>query len=286
MISTAAALLARFRLMSPITAEAQRTNSKSPIAEPDQQIVRDHIRKTGPAWLAVFHDLSTSTGWRTSDCIGLTFDCIDWNTGRVTITVAKQTKSAQARAMGKALEAVRTARKQASIAEGNAAAYMRWDSCSRDDIAASMTEQEQQQAAQVVAAAPRKVDTKQIPGSLLKRLAAMKAANIWDSFIFTRRLTRSNRSISMEGCIARGTVWQLYRQTFDQLADKLTTAARQLSAYSTRKTFAASLLRKTNNIAVVMQAFGHSSVQMTMKYLGLESEAETAQAAMAMSMEA
>lgn len=280
-MSIAAELLAKFRTLAPITSGATVSNTKSPISEADQPIVRDHIRRNAPPWLAVYHDIAMITGWRTADVCGLTYDCIDWSTGKVTITVAKQTKAAQARALAKAIEAARRARKAAAVAVGDSAAYMQWDAADRDTVAADMTEQEQEQAALAVAGAARKVDTKQLPAGLLKRLEAMREMNHHDEFIFSRTLTRSNRSKSLDGSISRQTVWALMREVFDTLADKLSAPASKLSAYSFRKAFALNMLKRSGSVAVVMQAFGHSSVQMTMRYLGLASEAEAEQAAMA-----
>ncbi|MGL5776318.1 MAG: tyrosine-type recombinase/integrase [Aeromonas veronii] len=276
---TAKSLLAQFRTVAPIVQAVAAGNTKEPIREHDQATVRDHIRRNCAPWLAVFHDLSVITGWRTADVCNLTFDCIDWQTGKVSITVAKQSKAAQARALGKYLEQVRTARKQSALATGDSVAYMQWDSATRDAVAASMTAQEQQEAAQAVAAAPRKVDTKQLPQGLIKRLAAMQERNQWDNCVFSRRLTESNRCRSLDGAITRQTVWSHMKRVFAALAGTVANVAK-LSAYSLRKTFAINMLARSGNVAVVMSLFGHSSVQMTMKYLGLASEAEELQAAM------
>ena len=77
-MSIAATLLAGFRAAAPIqNASPARTNSKLPIAECDQKAVRAKIRKDCPEWMALFHELSLVTGWRTNDVCALTFSAVD-----------------------------------------------------------------------------------------------------------------------------------------------------------------------------------------------------------------
>lgn len=42
--------------------------------------------------MALFHELSLVTGWRTNDVCALTFDSINFDTGRAEIVVQKQSK--------------------------------------------------------------------------------------------------------------------------------------------------------------------------------------------------
>ena len=112
--TTAAQLLAQLRQnAAPIQSAATRTNTKAPISEPDQATIRAYIEQHQPAWLLAFYDLSLETGWRTNDAASLRYDCIDWDAGTVTITVAKQTKAAQARALAKGLREIRESRMNA-----------------------------------------------------------------------------------------------------------------------------------------------------------------------------
>ena len=62
-------------------------------------------------------------------------DAINWEAGTVTITVAKQTKAAQARAMAKGLKEIREARQSAALAAGDAVSYMQWGAAGRDEHA-------------------------------------------------------------------------------------------------------------------------------------------------------
>lgn len=280
---TAAQLLAQLRQnAAPIQSTATRTNTKAPISEPDQATIRAYIEANEPAWLLAFYDLSLETGWRTNDAASLRYDCIDWDAGTVTITVAKQTKAAQARALAKGLKEIRESRQSAALAAGDAVAYMQWGASSRDELAAAASPAELDRLATLVATAPRKVDTKRLSPDLLRRLAAMKDAAFWqDGFVFSRALTASNRSRMCSGAaITRSTMWARLRAVFDACAELVANAAK-LSAYSLRKTFAVAMYRASGfSVAAVMKAMGHSSEAMSLRYMGLDDESARVQAAM------
>lgn len=280
---TASALLAQLRAnAAPVQNAATRTNTKSPIAEPDQATIRAHIKQHEPAWLLAFFDVSLETGWRTADAANLRYDCIDFEAGTVTITVAKQTKSAQARAMAKGLKEIRESRQAAALAAGDAVAYMTWGAAHRDELSAACSPAEYDRLASLVASAPRKVDTKRLSAGLLARLAAMKEAAFWDDgFVFSRALTSSNRSRMCSGAaITRSTMWARLRAVFDACAEQIANAAK-LSAYSLRKSFAVALYNAAGrSVAAVMRAMGHSSEAMSLRYMGLDDEAARVQAAM------
>lgn len=280
---TAAQLLAQLRQnAAPILTTATRTNTKSPISEPDQKTIRAYIEQHEPAWLLAFYDVSLETGWRTNDCASLRYDAIDWDAGTVTITVAKQTKAAQARALAKGLKEIREARQAAALSAGDAVTYMQWGAAGRDELAAAASPAELDRLQTLVASAPRKVDTKRLSADLLARLAAMKDAAFWqDGFVFSRALTVSNRSRLESGYpITRSTMWARLRAVFDACAEQIANAAK-LSAYSLRKSFAVALYNAAGrSVAAVMRAMGHSSEAMSLRYMGLDDEAARVQAAM------
>lgn len=280
---TAAQLLAQLRQnAAPIQTTATRTNTKSPISEPDQKTIRAYIEQHEPAWLLAFYDVSLETGWRTADVANLRYDAIDWDAGTLRITVAKQTKAAQARALAKGLKEIRESRQSAALAAGDAVAYMQWGASSRDELAAAASPAELDRLQTLVASAPRKVDTKRLSADLLARLAAMKDAAFWqDGFVFSRALTVSNRSRLESGYpITRSTMWARLRAVFDACAEQIANAAK-LSAYSLRKTFAVAMYRASGfSVAAVMKAMGHSSEAMSLRYMGLDDESARVQAAM------
>lgn len=282
--TTAASLLATIRATAaPAQIVAPRTNTKAPIAEADQATVRAHIEAHQPAWLLAWYDLSLETGWRTADCANLRFDCINWEDRTVTIEVSKQTKSAQARAYGKGLREIQEARKSAALAAGDAAAFMRWSAATRDELAADASPAERDRLKTLFASAPRKVDTKKITPDLLARLAAMKDAAFWDDgFVFSRALTSSNSTRLQSGsAITRSTVWARMKAVFSAVAEQIENAAK-LSAYSLRKSFAVRLYHEAKqSVAAVMEAMGHSSEAMSLRYMGMKDEAAKAQARLA-----
>ena len=281
--TTAAALLAQLRQnAAPIQTTATRTNTKRPISEPEQKTIRAYIEQHQPAWLLAFYDLSLETGWRTADCANLRYDAIDWDAGTLSITVAKQTKAAQARALAKGLKEIRESRQSAALAAGDAVAYMQWGASSRDELAAAASPVELDRLATLVATAPRKVDTKRLSPDLLRRLAAMKDAAFWqDGFVFSRALSASNSARLDSGKpLSRQTVWARFKGVFAACAEQIANAAK-LSAYSLRKSFAVALYRAAgNSVAAVMRAMGHSSEAMSLRYMGLDDTCAEAQAAM------
>ena len=280
---TAAQLLAQLRQnAAPIQTTATRTNTKAPISEPDQATIRAYIEQHEPGWLLAFYDVSLETGWRTADVANLRYDAIDWDAGAVTITVAKQTRSAQARALAKGLKEIREARQSAALAAGDAVAYMKLGAATRDELAAAACPAELDRLGTLVASAPRKVDTKRLSADLLRRLAAMKDAAFWqDGFVFSRALSASNSSRLQSGApITRQTMWARMRGVFRACAEQIANAAK-LSAYSLRKSFACALYRAAgNSVAAVMRAMGHSSEAMSLRYMGLDDEAARVQAVM------
>lgn len=280
---TAAQLLAQLRQnAAPIQTTATRTNTKSPIAEADQGTIRAYIEQHEPAWLLAFYDLSLETGWRTNDCASLRYEAIDWDSGEITICVAKQTKAAQARALAKGLKEIRESRQAAALAASDAAGFMRWSVATRDELAAAASPAELDRLQTLVASAPRKVDTKRLSPDLLRRLAAMKDAAFWqDGFVFSRALTASNRSRMESGhAITRSTMWARMRGVFRACAEQIANAAK-LSAYSLRKSFAVALYRAAgNSVAAVMRALGHASESVSLRYMGLDDTCAEAQAAM------
>lgn len=280
---TAAQLLAQLRQnAAPIQTTATRTNTKAPISEPDQATIRAYIEQHEPGWLLAFYDVSLETGWRTADVANLRYDAIDWDAGAVTITVAKQTRSAQARALAKGLKEIREARQSAALAAGDAVAYMKLGAATRDELAAAACPAELDRLGALVASAPRKVDTKRLSADLLRRLAAMKDAAFWqDGFVFSRALSASNSSRLQSGApITRQTMWARMRGVFRACAEQIANAAK-LSAYSLRKSFAVALYNAAGrSVAAVMRAMGHSSEAMSLRYMGLDDEAARVQAAM------
>jgi integrase len=261
------------------------SNTKSPIYDRiEQQKVLSHIEETLDPMYALYWRLGVATGWRLSDILELEFSDIDFTTGKASIVVNKQTKSAEARAFNKVLATWKQKVKQLAAMNGDHTRYMQADMIDIKDISSLLNEEQTEQLEQdlikAVSNAPIKRDTKQLPAKCLELIAERQAMNHHDNFIFSRSLMTSNRARNVNGRVARQGIWKGLDKVFDWFKDNVN-ACLKLSAYSTRKTFAYRMLKGVNgteqNISEVMQAFGHSSIAMTMKYLGLASKADDLQ---------
>lgn len=264
------------------------TNTKSPIYDRiEQQKVLSRIESELDPMYSLFWRVSIATGWRTSDCLELEFNNVNFDTGIASIVVNKQTRAAEARAFNKVLLDWKQQLKKDAALQGDAKRHMVVDTCDHVNIQSLMTvEQVNKLGVDLQAAvnnAPVKRDSKKLPKVVLDMIKDRMNKNHHDEFIFSRSLSSSNRAVNESGHITRQAVWKGLQAVFTWFKAEIN-GALKLSAYSTRKTFAYRMLRgitgKDNNIAEVMQAFGHSSIQITFKYLGLASKADELQAAM------
>lgn len=280
---TAKARAVRGNIVAAVSTKGTRT--KSPVYERDEQIkLRERIQKTQPEWVLLWWDISVVSGWRTADVCNLRYSCIDWETGKATITVAKQTKAAEARATRKGVELVRKARKDACRLSGDHVGYMQWDSATADEIAAHMTAEEQEACFELVSRADVKRDTKQLPPGILKRLRERQERNlIDDDLVFSRSQIESNRCASLDGPITRQSVWRRLHTVCTWFMRHVNAKLR-LSAYSTRKIAAFNMMRRggEQGLLIASEMLGHSNPAVTRTYLQLGSQAGELQAAMAL----
>lgn len=262
------------------------SKTKSPIYDRiEQQKVLTRIEEKLDPMYSLFWRVSVATGWRTSDVLELEFNNIDFDTGIASIIVNKQTKAAEARAFNKVLANWKQQLKKEAVHNSDQTRYMNIDMCEIKDIQSFMTVEQVSQLEidlqQAVNNAPVKRDSKKLPSKVLELIRVRMQKNHHDDYVFSRSLSSSNRAVNIDGHITRQSVWKGLKAVFDWFS-KAVNGALKLSAYSSRKTFAYRMLKgvtgKENNIAETMQAFGHSSISMTMKYLGLASKADELQA--------
>jgi integrase len=176
--------------------------------------------------------------------------------------------------------------KKAAMLAGNQQQYMIIDMTDFKNIVDLVPAEDMAQLeielSEAVNNAPVKTDTKKLPAKVIELIRQRKEKNKHDDFVFSCSMLNSNRARNLSGHIKRQAIWAaLKTKVFNWFAETIN-GALKLSAYSSRKTFAYRMLKgvsgKENNIAEVMQAFAHSSISMTMKYLGLASKAELLQA--------
>ncbi|MFN1149401.1 integrase [Serratia liquefaciens] len=261
------------------------TRTMQPVYErEEQQKLRSRIQKTQPEWVLLWWDISVCTAWRTSDVCNLRYSNINFETGKATIVVAKQTKAAEARATRKGIEIVRKQRKDTARLAGDHLAYMQWDSISCDELAALMTEEEQAIVFDLVSRADVKHDTKQLPPGIIKRLRERLERNfIEDDLVFSRSQIESNRCASLNGAVTRQTIWKKLHGIFEWFT-RVVNIKLRLSAYSTRKIAAFNMMRAggEQGLLIASEMLGHSNPTITRTYLQLSTKADDIQASLAM----
>lgn len=280
---TAKARELRGNVVKAVSTKGSRT--MTPVYDRDEQRkLRERIQQTQPEWLLLWWDISVCTGWRTSDVCNFRYSCINWETGQATIVVAKQTKSAEARATRKGIEIVRQQRKDAARMAGDHIAYMQWDSISCDELASTMTDGEQAIVFELVSKADVKHDTKQLPPNIIKRLRGRMAVNFADDdLVFSRSQIESNRCLRLEGSVSRQTIWKKLHSVMLWFTGFINAKLR-LSAYSSRKIAAFNLMNAggEQGLLIASEMLGHSNPAVTRTYLQLGSKAAAIQSRLAM----
>ncbi|TLU68309.1 integrase [Enterobacter sp. MF024] len=280
---TAKARELRGNVVKSISTKGSRT--MQPVYDRDEQRkLRERVQQTQPEWMLLWWDISVCTGWRTSDVCSLRYSNINWETGKVTIIVAKQTKAAEARASRKGIEIVRQQRKDAARIAGDHIAYMQWDSISCDELAALMTDAEQAIVFDLVSRADVKHDTKQLPLGIIKRLRQRQERNLVDDdLVFSRSQIESNRCQSLEGSVTRQTIWKKLHSVMEWF-NHFINAKLRLSAYSTRKIAAFNLMSAggEQGLLIASEMLGHSNPSITRTYLQLSSKAADIQSRLAL----
>lgn len=281
-------LLSKIRELRDLhTSDKKKTNTKQPIYElDDQRAILDRIKDTLDPTYSLWWRVAVSTGWRTADVCRLQFSDINFDDGTATIVVAKQTKAAEARAYNKALKTYRDELKRQAAMSGDLNRYMQLDQLDHKQLLDSDMITIEQRAelealiTDAVSRAPVKRDTKTLPKNVLNEIMERMERNIFDDYVFSRRLMAANSIKNKDGHLSRVGVWKALKAVFTWFTNAIGKKLK-LSAYSSRKTFAYRMLRgksgREQNLTEVMQAFGHSSIQMTMKYLGLSSKADELQ---------
>lgn len=280
---TAKARELRGNVVKAISTKGSRT--MQPVYDRDEQRkLRERVQQTQPEWMLLWWDISVCTGWRTSDVCSLRYSNINWETGKTTIVVAKQTKAAEARASRKGIEIVRQQRKDAARIAGDHIAYMQWDSISCDELAALMTDAEQAIVFDLVSRADVKHDTKQLPPGIIKRLRQRQERNLVDDdLVFSRSQVESNRCQSLEGSVTRQTIWKKLHSVMEWF-NHFINAKLRLSAYSTRKIAAFNLMSAggEQGLLIASEMLGHSNPSITRTYLQLSSKAADIQSQLAL----
>lgn len=243
-----------------------------PVKKAEDCATMQQIANKIGGWVALFHDISMGTGWRTGDVCALRFDDIDFDTGFVTISVAKQTKAAKTKAfMNVVRQAIENRR---ALADDNAE-FRRLTLIKPVDFIPELTAEELKAAEKARANAKGKESVVALRPDIVERIKALQERDSANQWVFAKQFTESRNSGSLaDGHISRQSVWKRFRQIGAKLKEAGVKIPR-FSAYSLRKAFAYAIKRVAdaagrNGTAEACDALGHSSIAMTRKYLMLD----------------
>ena len=124
-------------------------------------------------------------------------------------------------------------------------------------------------------AAPDKTRTARLSKRTLEMIKARheRYGAISDGNIFSRRSLKSNRARNTEGVITRQSCWAVY----SKLTDVLNGLGEMIKVgcHSLRKIFARHLyFSNDKDIGLLMRTIGHSSPEMSLRYIGITEEEE------------
>lgn len=264
------------RLKPDTQAHMEESKAVTPIYEEKHlAALKESIATEAPEWLQLWFEISLETGGRTADIAGLRFSNLNMKTGELRYQVAKQSKAALARAARKGIEHVRRARMDAA----DDAEYRKLASAPAEDIAASLAPHEEAIIADALAKARAKTDSKFLSPALVSKIQKYQDKCFAESseLMFPASCTGANRSQGLDDKpVSRQTIWRRMKDFMLRIEALATDVALHLSAYSTRK-IAAYLWMKAGDrehpgsgITLVMQMLGHSSIEMSRRYLGLD----------------
>lgn len=281
--------IAQLRSEAHSKAVEKKSNTKMPIYKKgDQERIESRIKAVLDESYWLWYRVSVDTGWRTTDCCELKFSDINFETGEVCITVNKQTRSATARAANATMKKWHTTLMNRAFMSGDATLYMKINEAGYKGIEQFLTEDDigkfEADVINAVNNADVKRDKRKLSKVALDAIKERMERNIWDDYVFSRHLLKSNRAKNVDGCLTRQSIWKAMKSVFTWFVGKIV-GTDKLSAYSTRKTYAYNLLQKAreagkDGLSIVCDSLGHSSISMTKKYLGLATDAEELQAAM------
>lgn len=264
------------RLKPDTQATVEESKAVTPIYEEEHlNALKASIAAEAPEWLQLWFDISLETGARTSDVASLRFSNLNTKTGELRYQVAKQSKAALARAARKGIEHVRRARMDAA----DDAEYRKLASMPAEVLAASLAPSEEAIIADALAKAKAKTDSKFLSPALVLRIQKYQDKCLAESseLMFPASCTGANRSQGMDDKpVSRQTIWRRMKDFMSRIEALATDVALHLSAYSTRKIAAFLWMKKGDaehpgsGITLVMQMLGHSSIEMSRRYLGLD----------------
>ena len=250
----------------------------NPIANKQHLLIAEsHIKENYDAAYHLIWRVGTETGFRITDITEIQYKDIDFNSGTVRIAENKGTKARAARARLKVLEQV----KNELIAANSSSPekMMQVFITPAKEIYPLVTDlmrpMVDKRITEAMEAAPEKFRTAKLSKRTLSMLKTRQERYraIDEGSVFSRRTLSSNRARNTEGVITRQACWKV----FSKLTDLLVSLGEQIKVgcHSLRKIFARHLYFATDkDIGLLMRTIGHSSPEMSLRYIGITQEEE------------
>lgn len=240
---------------------------------------KQHVKKAArfikenfdPAY-ALIWQIGIETGYRITDITELKYSDIDHDSSTIKVAENKGTRSNQARARLKVLEQVKN-ELIAKYSNDNQKMMQVYITKPKDVyglITDDLKPLVDARIATAISKAPIKYRTAKLSAqTLIKINARAKKYNfIDDGFIFARSTLNSNRARNASGVITRQSCYRV----FSQLTGFMLTLGQKvrIACHSLRKIFARHLYTSSgNNIGLLMKVIGHSSPEMSLRYIGI-----------------
>jgi len=244
------------------------------------KLCEKHIKQNHDHAYHLVFKLGVDTGYRISDLINIRYENIDFHTGKVTVVEQKGTKANAARARLKVLSSVKN--ELIAYYSDNTKKMMSVFITPPKDIYSlvpgDLKSSIDDRIKKAMDSAPQKIRVTKISEKTLTLIRARqrKYKRVDGGYIFSKATFKnSNRAINQEGVISRQSCWRVFKTLTGFLASIGDNVS--VGCHSLRKAFVyAVYVASGNDIALAVKLSGHSSVTMTMKYLGMDDSSELA----------
>jgi integrase len=240
---------------------------------------KQHIKKAArfikdnfdPAY-ALIWQIGIESGYRITDITELKYSNIDHDNCTIKVAENKGTRSNQARARLKVLEQVKN--ELIATYSNDSQRMMQVYITKPKDVYSLIPEDLKPlidaRITTAVSKAPVKYRTAKLsaPTMIKIKKRGHKYNFIDDGFIFARSTLKSNRARNTSGVITRQSCYRV----FSQLTGFMLTLGQKvrIACHSLRKIFARHLYTSSgNNIGLLMKVIGHSSPEMSLRYIGI-----------------
>lgn len=250
----------------------------NPIANPQHQLLAEqHVKTNFDAAYHLIYRLGVETGFRITDLTEIRWENIDFSARTIKIAENKGSKARMARSRLKVLETVKG--EMISKLSDNPSEMMKVYITKTKDIYSMLTGDVKANAdlriQAAIEATPPKFRTAKVSNSTIATLKARHDVfgAIDDGNVFSRKTLKSNRARNIDGVLSRQSCWKVL-STITGILTALGESVK-IGAHSLRKIFARNLYFSSGkDIALLMRTIGHSSVEMSLRYIGITNEEE------------